>query len=133
MRKFLLALCLLLSGLAAAADLPLIASLTALRAPTQALVREAAKGSAADFEALAKSCVAADQAWNLAKSETLDLARYGVPAERHEEIWRQIRMLGLIVGYLEEGAKRGDRALVLRAAGMLEPAYEKLAASMGVR
>lgn len=132
MRKFLLALCLFFPGLLFAADLPLIASLKALQTPVAELLREAAQGNAADFAALTQSCAAIDQAWKPALSETLDLGRYGVPAERQDETWHQIRLVGMVVGYLEEGAGRGDRGLVLRAAGMLKPAYEKLAASLGL-
>jgi hypothetical protein len=42
-------------------------------------------------------------------------------------------MLGLLVGYLDEAVKRGDRALMLRAAKLLPDAYGKVAASLGVR
>ena len=77
--------------------------------------------------------VSADQAWKLATSEPLDLDRYGVLADRQEETWRQVRLLGMIVGYLDEGAKRGDLTLIARAAGMLKPTHEKLSAALGLR
>ena len=66
-------------------------------------------------------------------SEPLDLDRYGVPAGRQEETWRQVRTLGMLMGYLEEAIRRGDRTLMLRSAAMLPPAYEKLAAELGMR
>lgn len=132
MRKFLLAVCCsLFSCLAAAEDLPARAGLAALRAPTEAIVREAAKGPDADLAVVGQHNAEIGKAWQLVMSEPLDLARYGVPVERHEEAWRQVRTLVMVVAYLDESVKRGDRALMLRAAGMLAPAYEKLAGMLG--
>ena len=119
MRKFLLALCFSLLSLgAAAADLPAIAGLKAFRQPMDEIVREAGKGRDADFAVVGKSYASA--AW---------AARAG----RQEETWRQVRTLGMLMGYLEEAIRRGDRTLMLRSAAMLPPAYEKLAAALGMR
>lgn len=132
MRKFLLALCFSLFSLGAAADLPAITGLKAFRLPMDEIVREAAKGGDADFAVVGKSYAAAGEAWKQVVSEPLDLERYGVPADKQEETWRQVRTIGLLMGYLEEATKRGDRALMLRSAAMLKPAYEKLAAALGM-
>ena len=134
MRKFLLALCFSLLSLGgAAADLPAIAGLKAFRQPMDEIVREAGKGRDADFAVVGKSYAAAGEAWKQVMSEPLDLDRYGVPAGRQEETWRQVRTLGMLMGYLEEAIRRGDRTLMLRSAAMLPPAYEKLAAALGMR
>lgn len=134
MHKFLLALCFCgFSLVAAADDLPAIAGLKAFRAPMEEIVREAGKGRDADFVAVAKSYAAADLAWKPVASEPLDLGRYGVPADKQEEAWRQVRTLGMLMGYLDEAIKRGDRSLMLRSADMLKPAYDKLATALGLR
>lgn len=134
MRKFLLVLCLsMFSVLAAAADLPARDGLAALRAPMAAIVQEAAKGPDADFAVVGSHYADADKAWRVVMSEPLDLGRYGVAAERQEEAWRQVRMLGMLLGYIDQAVKRSDRALMLRSANLLAPAYEKLAATLGVR
>lgn len=133
MRKFLLALCFSLLSLGVAADdLPAIAGLKAFRLPLDEIVREAGKGRDADFAVVGKSYAEAGKAWKLVMSEPLDLDRYGVPTERHEETWRQVRMLGMLVGYLDEAIKRGDRTLMLRSVDMLKPAHEKLCAALGM-
>lgn len=134
MRKFLLALCFsFLAPVVCADDLPAIAGLKAFRVPMDGIVSEAGKGPAADLAAIAAAYADADKAWKQVLSEPLDLGRYGVPADKQEETWSQVRMLGMLVGYLDEAVKRGDRALALRAAGMLKPAYDKLAGSLGAR
>lgn len=134
MRKFLAIACFLLAAQTAAADdLPVVAGLKAFRAPMERIVGEAAKGEKADFALVTEAYGDADKAWQLVTSETMDMDKYAIPADRQEETWRQVRMMGMLVGYLDEAVKRGDRSLMLRAAGMLKPAYEKLAASLGLR
>lgn len=135
MRKFLAAACLLLAAqfAAAADDLPVIAGLKAFRAPMERIVAEGAKGREADIAVIAAAYGDADKAWKIVTGEQMDMDRYGIPAERQEDAWREIRMMGMLVGYLEEAVKRGDRALMLRAAGLLRPAYDKLAARLGIR
>lgn len=134
MRKFLAAACLLLAAqFAAADDLPVIAGLKAFRAPMERIVAEGAKGRDADLAAISAAYADADKAWKIVTSEQMDMERYGIPAERQEDAWREIRMMGMLVGYLEEAVSRGDRALMLRAAGLLQPAYDKLAARLGIR
>ncbi|MDK9725194.1 MAG: hypothetical protein OEL88_09895 [Sterolibacteriaceae bacterium MAG5] len=134
MRKFLAAACLLLAAqFAAADDLPVIAGLKAFRAPMERIVAEGAKGRDADLAAISAAYADADKAWKLATGEPMDMEAYGIPAERQEEAWREVRMMGMLVGYLDEAVKRGDRTLMLRAAGLLQPAYDKLAARLGIR
>lgn len=135
MRKFLLALCFSLLGSAAvAADPVATEGLRAFRAPMEAIVAEAGKGeSQADFDAVAKSYAELGKAWQQVLSEPLDLDRYGVPADKQDEVWRQVRLLGMLVGYLDEAIPRGNHPLILRAAAMMRPAYESLAASLGLR
>ena len=133
MRKFLFALCISLLSLGAAADdLPAVAGLKAFRQPMEEIVREAGKGRDADFGAFGKSYAEADTAWKLVVSEPLDLDHYGVASDRQEEVWRQVRTLGMLMGYMDEAIKRGDRALMLGSADMLQSAYTKLAAGLGV-
>lgn len=134
MRKFLAAACLLLAAQFAAAEaLPVIAGLKAFRAPMERIVAEGAKGRDADLSVIAAAYEDADKAWKRVTSEPMDMEAYGIPAERQEEAWREVRMVGMLVGYLDEAVKRGDRALMLRAAGLLQPAYDKLAARLGLR
>ena len=134
MRKFLLILGLLLMSMVAVADdLPVIGGVKALRTPVESIVREAGRGDQADLGALGGYSAEADKAWKLAMSEPLDWDRYGIAADRQEEAWRRLRLLGMLIGYMDEAAKRGDRALMLRAAGMLPDAYQQLAAMLGLR
>lgn len=134
MRKFLLALCFSALSCAALADeLPVVAGLKALRAPVTKIVAEAGKGQDADFAAVGASYAEVDKAWKLVVGEPLELDRYGIGADRQEAAWRQVRMMGMLVGYLDEAVKRGDRALMLRAAGMLTAAYDNLATTFGTR
>lgn len=134
MRKFLLTLFLAgLAGVSMANELPARVGLKAFWVPMGAIVAEAAKERSADLGAIAKSYQDAAEAWKQVLSEPLDLDAYGVPADRHEETWRQVRTLGLLVGYLDEAVRRGDRALMLRAAKMLPDAYGKVASALGAR
>ena len=133
MRKFLLALSLSMFSLLAAADeASAVAGLRAFKAPMAAIVREAAKGPDADFDVVAKDYAAAGEAWKKVVAEPLDLDRHGVPTAKQEEVWRQVRLMGMLMGYLDEATKRHDRALMLRAAGMLESAYAPLATALGL-
>lgn len=133
MRKFLVALSLSIFSLLAAADeAPALAGLRAFKAPMAAIVREAAKGLDADFDIVGKHYAEAGEAWKKVVSEPLDLDRHGVPAAQQEEVWRKVRLMGMLMGYLEEATKRHDRALMLRAAGMLEAAYAPLATALGL-
>ena len=63
-------------------------------------------------------------------SEPLELDRYGVPAAEQEEVWRQVRLIGMLVGYLEEAVRRGDLVLITRYADMIKPAYDKLSGAL---
>lgn len=133
MRKFLIALCFSLLGpAAAAADPAATAGLQAFREPMEEIVGEAGKGERADFGAVAKSYAELSKAWKQVLSEPLDLDRYGVPADKQDEVWRQVRLLGMLVGYLDEAIPRGNYPLILRTAAMLKPAYANLSASLGL-
>lgn len=134
MRSFLLALSLFaLSAAAGAEELAARAGLRALRAPMELIVAEAAKGREADHAAIVKAYESAGQAWQQVTAEPLDLGRYGVPAEQQEETWRQVRTLGLLIGYLDQALKRGDWGLMSRAASLMPEAYAKVSAALGAR
>jgi hypothetical protein len=134
MLKFLLALSFVaLTSFAVANELPARAGLKAFWVPMGTIVAEAAKEKTADLSVIGKAYEDAAKAWKQVLAEPLDLNDYGVPVEQQDETWRQVRMLGLLVGYLDEAVKRGDRALMLRAAKLLPDAYGKVAASLGVR
>ena len=132
MRKFLLVWC-FLCGTATAAEPPARAGLVELRAPLAEIVQEGAKGRAADFERIATAYRGVAEAWRQVMSEPLDLADYGVAEAEQEDIRRQVRMLGLLVGYLDEAVRRGDRALALRAANLLDAPYRKVAQALGAQ
>lgn len=134
MLKFLLTLFLAgLTGVSMANELPARAGLKAFWVPMGTIVAEAAKEKSADLSVIGKAYEDAAVAWKQVLSEPLDLDAYGVPAERYEETWRQVRTLGLLVGYIDEAVRRGDRALMLRAAKMLPDAYGKVASALGAR
>lgn len=134
MRKFLIALCFSLFGhVAVAADPAATDGLQAFRGPMEEIVGEAGKGEQqVDFDAVAKSYAELGKAWKQVLSEPLDLGRYGVPADKQDEVWRQVRLLGMLVGYLDEAIQRGNYPLILRTAEMLKPAYANLMASLGL-
>lgn len=131
MRKFLAVLLALFSLAAVADDYPARRGVADMRAPVYAIVQEAGKGPQADFDIVGGHYAEAAKAWQQVVGEPLDLGRYGVATAAQEEAWRQVRMVGMLVGYLDEAVRRRDRALMLRAAGMLAPAYERLAATLG--
>jgi hypothetical protein len=134
MRKYLsiLALCLVLPAMAIAEnERPVLDAVKAFRGPMEQMVGEAAKGNDADLAAIAKAYAEAKATWLKVTAAPLELDRYGVPANQQEEVWRQVRTVGMLIGYLDEALQRGDRALIVRAAGMLTPAYEKVAAALG--
>jgi hypothetical protein len=134
MRKYLsvFALCLILPAMAIAEnERPALDAVKAFRGPMEQMVGEAAKGSGADLAAIGKSYAEAKAAWLKVTVEPLELDQYGVPAAQQEEVWRQVRTVGMLIGYLDEALQRGDRALIVRAAGMLTPAYDKVAAALG--
>ncbi|HZV53623.1 MAG TPA: hypothetical protein VFF82_01685 [Rhodocyclaceae bacterium] len=134
MRKFIFILVLAGFSLAAWADeLPARQGLIAFRAPMEAIVKEAAKGQKSDLDEMARMYKGAGDAWQQVAGQALDLGQYGVPVDRQEDVWRQVRTMSMLVGYMDEAIKRGNRGLMLRSAELLTPAYEKLAASLGVR
>ena len=135
MHKFLsiLALCLILPTVAVAEDQPSLSAIRAFQEPMKQIVGEAAKGNDADLAAIGKSYAEAKAAWLKVAAEPLDLAQYGVPADQQEEVWRQLRTLGLMVNYLDEALQRGDRTVIARIVGMLTPAYDKVTAALGKR
>ena len=134
MRKFL-ALCLFLfSVLASAAEEPpLVAGLKAFDAPLKVLVQEAAKGRQANFDGLDKAIAEAEQAWKTAMTDALDVDSYGIAAAQQEEVRRNVRLLDMLVGYMGDAHKRGDRGLVLRAVERMPEPYGKLNAALGLR
>ena len=109
-----------------AGELPARQGLRALRAPVAAIVREAAKGEASDMAEMTKAYQEAGAAWQKVTAQTLDLDQYGIPADRQAEVWREVRMMGMLMGYMDEATKRGNRPLMLQSANLLMPAYEKL-------
>lgn len=134
MFKFLLALALAAFAVTASAEeLAARAGLRALREPMELIVAETAKGREADHAAIARAYESATQAWQQVTAEPLDLGRYGVPAEQQEETWRQVRTLGLLIGYLDQARKRGDWTLMSRAASLLPEAYGKVSSALGAR
>ncbi len=132
---FLIAfLCIALPALAADAGETLARdALLGFREPMQQIVAEAAKGDRADLTKIAAEYAEAKAAWLKITSEPLDLDQYDVPEDQQDEVWRQVRKLGLLVNYLDEALARGDRALVLRSAAMLKPPYSAVAAALNVR
>ncbi len=135
MRKFLslVLLCLALPVMAAGEDqLPAREALKTFKEPMLQTVREAAKGDKAALPALRTSIAAAKDAWFKVTAQPLDLDAYGIPADQQEEVWRQLRTVGLMVEYLDEGARRGDLALIRRATGLVGPAYDKVAAAFKI-
>jgi hypothetical protein len=94
------------------------------------IVGEAAKGEQADFSAIAARHAEAKAAWLKMGAEPLDLDKFAVPADQQEEVWRQVRKVSLLIGYLDEALARGDRTLALRCAEMLAPAYAAVAAAL---
>lgn len=134
MRKFLLILLALLSWSAWAADgddLPARQGLKAFRAPLAAMVKETAKGRQADQVAMAEAYKQAGEAWQQVTAQELDMAKYGVPADQQEEVWRQVRTVGMLMGYLDDAVKRGNLTLTRQSLDMLAPTYEKLVVSLG--
>jgi hypothetical protein len=128
MRKFLFVCCFsaLFSLGAQAGELAGIAALDAFRAPMEEILREARKGGEADLAVVGRFCAEAAEAWKPMLGEPFDLDRYGVPSERQPEVWRQVRMLALLIHYLDEAVRRGNHALVQRAADMLPRTYADL-------
>lgn len=104
----------------------------AFHGPMQQIVCESAKGDRADLKIIAGYYADAKTAWLKFTADPLDLNRYGVAADQQEEVWRQARTLGLLVGYIDQALQRGDRATILMSAGRLTPAYDKLAAALGL-
>ena len=135
MRKFLVASYLSLLSLCAVAaeDLPLVAGLKAFRAPMEQLVGEAGKGRQANAEVVDKAAAEVDAAWKLAMTEAIDFERYGVAAAQQDETRRHVRMLDMLLNHLGDARKRGDHALILRAAERMPEPYGKLSASLGLR
>ncbi len=109
-----------------------VAALKAFKAPMQEIVREAAKGQKADLAVLGKSIATAKETWFKVTAQAIDLNQHGIPADDQDEVWRELRKVGLLVEYLDQGATRSDRALILRSAGMLKPAYDKVAAAFKI-
>jgi hypothetical protein len=132
MRKFLLFLA-LLPWAAWADDLPARQGLQDFRVPMEVIVKEAAKGQAAELSAIAAAYKDAGTAWQKVSGQSLELDKYGVPTDRQEEVWRQVRMMAMLMNYLDEGVKSSNRGLLLRAAQLMPEAYEKLAISLGAR
>lgn len=132
MRKFLLFLA-LLPWAAWADELPARQGLREFRAPMEVIVNEAAKGQGAELSAIAAAYKEAGAAWQKVSGQTLELDKYGVPADRQEDVWRQVRLMAMLVNYLDEGVKSGNRGLLLRATQLMPDAYEKLAVSLGAR
>ncbi len=130
MRKFLLFLA-LLPWAAWADDLPARQGLREFRAPMEVIVNEAAKGQGAELSAIAAAYKEAGTAWQKVSGQTLELDKYGVPADRQEDVWRQVRLMAMLMNYLDEGVKSGNRGLLLRATQLMPDAYEKLAISLG--
>ncbi|MDP2810149.1 MAG: hypothetical protein Q8O34_08370 [Rhodocyclaceae bacterium] len=129
MRIFLFILALAGLSFAAQADeLPARQGLRALRGPVAAIVTEAAKGEAADMAEMTRAYQQAGVAWQQVTAKPLDLDQYGIPADQQAEVWRQVRMMGMLMGYMDEATKRSNRGLMLQSAGLLAPAYEKLSA-----
>lgn len=129
MRMLLLILALAgLSFTALAGELPARQGLRALRAPVAAIVKEAARGEASDMAEMTRAYQEAGAAWQQVTTQTLDLDQYGIPADRQAEVWREVRMMGMLMGYMDEATKRGNRALMLQSANHLMPTYEKLSA-----
>lgn len=127
MRMLLLILALAgLSFTARAGELPALQGLRALRAPVAAIVREAARGEASDMAEMTKAYQEAGAAWQQVTAQPLDLDQYGIPTDQQAEVWRQVRLVGMLMGYMDEATKRGNRALMLQSANLLMPAYEKL-------
>jgi hypothetical protein len=135
MRKFLVASCLSLLSLyaAAAEDSPLIAGLKAFRAPMEQLVGEAGKGRQANGEIVDKAAAEVDAAWKLATSEAIDFERYAVAEAQQDDTRRQVRLLDMLLTHMGDAQKRGDRSLILRAAERMPEPYGKLSASVGLR
>jgi hypothetical protein len=132
MRMFLFVLA-LLSWAAWADDLPARQGLKDFRAPMELIVKEAAKGPAAELTVIAAAYKDAGTAWQQVSGPTLDLDKYGIPADRQDDIRRQMRMMAMLMNYLDEGVKKSSRGLLLRAAELMPEAYEKLATSLGAR
>lgn len=130
MRKFLLFLA-LLPWAAWADDLPARHGLQEFRAPMEMIVKEAAKGQAAELSTIAAAYKDAGAAWQKVSGQTLDLDKYGVPTDRQDEVWRHVRLMAMLMNYLDEGVKSSNRGLLLRAAQLMPEAYEKLAISLG--
>lgn len=128
MRLFLSILALTGLSLAAQADeLPARQEIRALRAPVAAIVTEAARGDAADMAEMSRAYKEAGAVWQRFTAQTLDLDRYGIPADRQAEVWREVRMMGMLMRYMDEATQRGNVSLMRQSAGLLAPAYEKLA------
>jgi hypothetical protein len=132
MRMFLFVLA-LLSRAAWADDFPARQGLKDFRAPMEAIVKEAAKGPAAELTVIAAACKEAGTAWQQVSGATLDLDKYNIPADRQDEVRRQMRLMAMLMSYLDEGVKKNNRGLLLRTAEVLPEAYEKLATSVGAR
>jgi hypothetical protein len=134
MRKFLFLLLALVSWSAWAAgddEFPARAGLRAYRAPLEVMVKEAAKGREADPAVMAEAYKQAGDAWQQVSSQELDMAKYGVPADQQEEVWRQVRTVGMLMGYLDQAVKRSNLTLTRQSLDLLVPTYEKLVVSLG--
>lgn len=137
MRKFLLASCLsLFCTLVMAAEdsqnSPLLAGLKAFRGPMTQMAAEAGKGRQANFDVVDKAIVEADAAWKSAMSEPIDLERYRIPADQHDDVRRQVRLLDMLLSHMGDAHKRGERVLVLRTVQRMPEPYNKLAATLGL-
>lgn len=107
-------------------------ALRAFGGPMHQIVQEAARGDQADLNTIASRYADAKAAWMQLTAKPLDLDEYDVPEESKDEVWRQVRTLGLVVGYMDEAVRRGDRATILTCASLLTPAYEKVSAALHV-
>ena len=131
MRKSIFILTALAAGhVLAAGEAPAREALEAFGGPMQQIVSEAAKGDRADLTTIAGHHAEAKTAWFKLTAKPLDLDQYGVPADQQEEVWRQVRTMGMLVGYIDEAVQRGDRATVLLSAKLLAPAYQKVSAAL---